>query len=526
MYLTKGAFLKAIKSGKVSVADIQKSKIYQRWLKNDNKLLGEAIKSDGRLLQFGSDSARKNKEIVLNALNHQKKHAFGILPEDVVFSFVDESLLEDDEVLIAGVKSCGERLNIKKPFNEAMLNVVGNRINKQAPHKLKEEKVMLDLIEVNEDAILMADDILKYDDKFLKQAVVKNAAVVKTLSEETKENPELMIDLIKCNSGAIKFVSPELYDDPDFMLQVYDSGTGMISVGRFASENLHSSKYFLTELAKKGACLADFISDEVFNKELVIDLIKENPKSIFHSGAIERLKNLIYDEDVITEFAQKDSLRLKQFFDIISSPDTYKVDGVDYRPDFYDTQVRTNKDIILAGMKDRYRFIGEADPVLLKDKSFMLEAINIDPRAAKFADPSLKQDVEFLKASIMALDAEEMQDGIKNAFNSTQSEEDMIAFVTSVEDAEIERLLTGIDNNDPNIDVQIELADKKLDLLKKIYNEELEIFKEQQRIKEEERKAEEARLAKEAQEMEEAKIAAEKIKQERIEKAEALRRFN
>ena len=166
-------------------------------LKEDRDFALEILKQNGsELFAFGLD-LKKDKEVVLTALNSKSSLAF-------TFFVIDEELQKDRDIVLVGVKRWGyilSKLDPKfKKDREVVLEAVkqdGKALEFADPILQKDKEIVLEAVKQNSEALLFAHPSLKNDKDIVEETIRKDLFTYKYASKELKEDNKFLNDVIK-----------------------------------------------------------------------------------------------------------------------------------------------------------------------------------------------------------------------------------------------------------------------------------------------------------------------------------------
>ncbi len=178
-------------------------------LKNDKDIVLEAVKQNGRALVFASDDLKINREVFLEAVKQDGR----------ALQFASDVLKADREVVLEAVKQTGWALQFTSATLKADRDVVLKAVKQGgfalqfASDDLKADRdVVLEAIKQN-GALAFASATLKADRDVVLKAVKQDGFALQFAYDDLKADREVVLEAVKQTKYALRFVSDDLKKD-------------------------------------------------------------------------------------------------------------------------------------------------------------------------------------------------------------------------------------------------------------------------------------------------------------------------
>jgi hypothetical protein len=215
-----------------------------------DKIFQKALALNGNTIRYCPDSYKKNRSIVISALNNLKNGRYGILgilpfemrcDKEVVLLAVKNnggdlsnavpSLQFDSEVVLSAVKQNGDSLKFAHGFIKDNIEIVTQAVKsenfqalKYASERLKNDREIVMLaIKSSADNFIYASESLKNDREIVKLAIERSEYNLKYASIILRKDFELCLMAVKYHYQAFEHVSEFLKNDLDFVLASLDT---------------------------------------------------------------------------------------------------------------------------------------------------------------------------------------------------------------------------------------------------------------------------------------------------------------
>lgn len=403
-------------------AALQYAKKYQ----DDPDIVYAAVKKFARALRFAGPETRKNKKIVLEAVNRD-----GRLCEEANSSFKT-----DREVALAAAKT--RPLQVFEWFDPVLQNdkeialtiLTQKAIPYEAPQFAKQilaktdlrndREVVLAAIRVNANLLKDTSTMMKNDPEIVRIAIKNNPELLEHASPKLQRDPEIVLLAVKMDGktlrfapmlnnnltivraavaqdgGALQYASDKARDDIETVLIAIRGYTNVFNdVGPIARKD----ERVLLELGRYRLDLAlpHYKEHSISDKELLIRIAVQKPSNLFEYAT----EALMTDRDLIREIINTQIVRLREALSLFGD------DKAPFESEAYDASL--TEVIPDELMKDRDYIISliKENPVVFKsltlyhnDPEIALVAIEQDPEAIIAVDPQLKNEEQFLREAI------------------------------------------------------------------------------------------------------------------------------
>ena len=427
----------------------EKIKLLQKWMNGNAKgcvpkFIDESLRADKEFIMAAIDNIkfdkfnmlkelspilRKDKELVINAINHE----LGYVPS------IDSSLLADKDVALALVAKCGNDLQHVseelKDDKEVVLTAVSTHSNAiaYASSRLKEDRELVlfalshPILHTSFMEIWAPKQLLTYfvapkfkDDKEVLLTAVDNGEILdfmdrinplyRSLPMEYKLDHDIALKALKANRIALKDIPQELFSNKEFVLKAIDnwmkyrtSADLSFLVDRINKSLLDDKDVAMKIVSHEGGMLRLLSSNMKNDKEVVLTAIKNHPGA--YGSANLRLK---MDEEVLLEAARRelstvsytklikenkeyyihlyiDAEKVKSDFKLgaalavgisningvkITMEDMMKNSGIDQMKDV-DKKIKVSEEFVVEMLKADHRIRGskKISPEVIEDKS-------------------------------------------------------------------------------------------------------------------------------------------------------------
>lgn len=313
--IEKNTSIKTIKVDSDKIKDI----ITKAKSSNFNKLveiLESKLDSKGNYPDFVFKSIKKEKQesatIDTNSINNIIERINN--NQKIDFKKLDEKFKDNKELVIK--------------FIESNPNLVGKNIIKNASDRLKDDEDVVSLAVINHaTGFQYASNRLKNDKNFVKETIKKIDSylknkykdvqnldpefikytenliilnILKNVSEELKNDKEILLSAISITPEAIKEAGKELKNNRDFILEAIKIDSFVLY---YVSSKFQNDKELVLEAVKQKSYVLVTASNKLKNdKEVVLEAVKQNGYAL--SYASEELKN---DREVVMEAIKNDS---------------------------------------------------------------------------------------------------------------------------------------------------------------------------------------------------------------------------
>lgn len=376
-------------------------------LKMDRDIVLNAVSRNGFVLCTVPDNFKNDKEIVLKAVNNYSS-AIGDASEelrndkDVVeaalsktmgaFIFVGDTIKDNKEIALKAVEYSptlleyvSDRLKNDKDIVEIALSKSMGVFSLTGETIRDNKEIALKAIEYNPMLLENVSERLRNDEEVVMSAISKNMVTLIYIGEKLKTNKEFISKAINLNEQVFKKIVPIL-DDKKFIMTIVSINGSLLS---------HASDEFKNDY--------DVVSCAIKNNHYAIYYASEKFKSDKH--AIERLlnDNIYFDLSSISPSFMDDKDIVKLLIE-----KKYHVG------EYLGNNLKGDKEIILSIISDGIEFhnysyaeqFKYASDELKNDKSFVKEAIKINPYIFGYISDNLKSDRDFIIELLNTCDSE------------------------------------------------------------------------------------------------------------------------
>jgi serine/threonine protein kinase len=408
-------------------------------LRNNLKIVLAAVKSDGLSLEYASEELRNNQDIVLNAVkksesslmfaseslkNDKKIVLTAIMKKGSMLKHASEDLRNDEETVLVAVKNDGNALefaseNLKN--NEKIISIAfENGVSlKIIPKKFQTREIVLFTVEDRK--LTSFDDLsdeFKEDKEIILKGLKQKCNDIQFLPKKLLNDKEIILKAIGYNSKNIKYASDELKNDVEFFKSVLNINIFLID---FASDKIKNNQEISKMVVKNGELL-EYLSKEMQNEpEIVFSAVKSN--IIAFQFASNELKN---DKDfvmrcfnhskfsfVFSPLSKDENFCLKLLGDSIqdfnfispslknSKPFLFKCLKIDFKMfNLFDQSIKDDKEFIKQSMEINLGILKFISSNYLDDKSFAMELVGINGNALEYLSNNLRNDFDIVKNAV------------------------------------------------------------------------------------------------------------------------------
>lgn len=274
---------------------------------NKNKVL-KAVKEDGLLLKYASETLRNDREVVIEAIKNN----------DWALEFASDELKKDFLICVMAClkKSNKNLMRFISPELKSNRNFILTLVLEDiaffsyCDKSLKADKqFILEVIKRGKNRSCCSYNIYNYINKNLrndKEIVfegIKNSVFsTYNIPLEFKDNKKLMIELIKIDSSILEYASVSLKNDPEVIITSIKK-EGMYL--KYASDRLKDNEKIVKLAIENNPFAIIYASDRLQrNKRLLLKAVKINGEVLSEFSA-EILNNVKIVDDKILEEAVK-----------------------------------------------------------------------------------------------------------------------------------------------------------------------------------------------------------------------------
>ena len=384
----------------------------------DRKLVLLALESSGYGLQYLDDNDRDNKELVLQVIGKNSnaiKYASPRLRSDA-----DVALALFQQVMHESQDEECEEEEYSEEHNMSKEDTVLDYIN---PSLFNNKAFVMELLEAIPLSLVYISDALK-NDKDIKALLLEQEGTEREEANEQnlsllgreealaklKETPWIFDRLNKNLQKEKEFASIVIKDSP-YMLREID-------------ETLQQDRDFIVALLKEDSFLLEYVDEKFKNdKDLVLPMVYKGATLIDYMGKkLKKNRKLMHEvfmktgkgfeylsvedrgDKALIEKALKCDDYLFEYVDEKLKDDKLYVLGLLKEHDIYENisdRLKKDREVVLASLKEGgYSRIDNVDRALLKDETFIEEAIKLSGYGFKYATKEQQQDRTLIKKAI------------------------------------------------------------------------------------------------------------------------------
>jgi hypothetical protein len=343
-------------------------------LKNNYKIMLQAITSNSLTLQFVSNKLQDNIDIVTEAVNKK----------GLTLKFASKNLQNNKAVVLKAVANNGVALefaskDLQNDKDVVLKAVINDGLALQfASKELQDDKDVVSQA-INNDAVSLkfASKNLQNDKDIVLPAIIKNGLVLQFASKDLQNNIECVINAVSNYGGSLEFASKKLKNDKNVV------STAVINIGialQFASKELQDdNEIVINAIGNYGGLALEFASERLKNnKKIVFQAFKcDNNQFILYFANKELfndikfvLKLLKYNSTILKIIKLPDIIYDNQKFicKIIKNSDNFK---------FASNRLKQNKKFIFYLLNKNYiNIIQYLDKKILDDDDIIQYIIN------------------------------------------------------------------------------------------------------------------------------------------------------
>ena len=225
--------------------------------KSDSKLMFMAVASNGYALCMANENLRKNKELVLAAIN-AKKHSSEVL------RCADKSFRKDKEVVLAFIKK-----NPSKAYH-------------WLDSSLKKDKhIVLEILKRAGYVLHSVDKVFKKDKEMVLVALKQSGYALEYVDKSLKNDREVVTTALKTNGGALRYATDAQKADKEFVLIAVKHDDEYYDALKYADIALTDDKEIaLAAVEHNGLALRHVSMRLKHDKKVIMKAIKQNKHAI------------------------------------------------------------------------------------------------------------------------------------------------------------------------------------------------------------------------------------------------------
>jgi len=180
-------------------------------LKNDKRIVLQALEQDSSCLRYASDNLRNDKQLVLQNLQ--------------AFRYVSNELKNDREIVWKAVNqnymalhyASDELKNDREIVLEA-INQSGMAISYASDELQRDKEIVLKAVRQQPRALKYLPNEMKQDKEIVLEAVIRDGWALADAAIEMKSDKEVVLAAVRQNGFALNYASDELRNDRDIVL--------------------------------------------------------------------------------------------------------------------------------------------------------------------------------------------------------------------------------------------------------------------------------------------------------------------
>ncbi|EFC41540.1 predicted protein [Naegleria gruberi] len=340
---------------------------------SDRDFMMQAVKMSGHHLSFASDTLKKDRELVLEAVK-----------SDGNAIFLDHCFGLDREIVFTALKS--KYLVTIDFFNNVWFNdrefveyavKYKARVLKKALFFVDDKQIVLDAVRKNGMDLRYASEDLRNDRLVVMTAVIDDGAAIQ-FAPQFQADKEMALIAVKTSPLALSYLHFSMKADKDVALAAVSHYGQSI---QYVSQSLRTNREIILKAVKNNLSALTFC-DCHFDKETVCDILQriklsEAPIGIYPTFCIQLRKHMDSDRNFTLRAVNTLGESLK------------------YAP----KSQRQDREIVLAAIRNQSTTLGFAEEPLQKDPEIGLEAINSHDKFF-FIHRNLLSDRDFLMKAL------------------------------------------------------------------------------------------------------------------------------
>jgi CxxC motif-containing protein len=288
-------------------------------LKTDREVALKTVENCGNLYYSVREHFPLDKEIILTAIKGNSD-SFDYIPNEYkndrdftikaikinprILKYIPDSFVEDKEIVLSSITGLAE----EKFQVEGIYLYIGKTL-------LSNKEFGNEATKLDGRILRFLSDELKNDKEIISLATDSYIYAIEYASEELRNNKEIMLRVVKQDGRLLKYASDELKNDKEVVSEALDTHCLALE---YASEIIRNDKEVVLSTVSCVGAVLEYASDELKNnKEIVLAAVKNAPYSIKYASP--QIKSLCNDNDpvkvlesaILTEKLHK-SMNLKQ----------------------------------------------------------------------------------------------------------------------------------------------------------------------------------------------------------------------
>ena len=265
----KELILEFIKDGKPTILQYASPR-----LQDDKEVVMAAIERVGSPIQYASKRLKNDKELISKAFENSLND----------FSYISKDQ-ENTEILIAAIKRFGTVAPeiVSSEFGEFIdptFTQYETFMSNLTENARDNKEIMLAAINENGSAFKYASERMRSDKELLNLALERYSYdfPLEYASLELKNDKEIILKAINKDSENIKFASPEIRNDPEVVMKSIKSNGSNF---KYISDELKNNKDFILSALLENTNIYSYIPESqkentTSSKDLILKVLKEN----------------------------------------------------------------------------------------------------------------------------------------------------------------------------------------------------------------------------------------------------------
>ncbi len=400
-------------------------------LQNDKDTVRLAVESNFHSLQFASKKLQHDEELqCLQLQKRQLEQPFPCLLKDTTESmkdsknfvmemisaqtqnlqFASDRLKGDKDVVLAAVKKDGHSIvyanDCLKNDKHIVFSALGNSPNafKLLPQHVKNDKeVVLFTLETNHWLFAELSEEMKNDKEVVFCALKMDSNLFVELSEKMKRDKEVVLFALKMDCKLFSALPKEMKDDKEVVLFAF--GLDHEVFYSFSNE-IRNNKEVMVKILSINGLLLQYVSKELRNDfDVVMTAIKQNIKAKEYIGS-----SLLDNESLYLTLIELDEETVAQpipdhFEDnelVINVYRDYALQLVSKKGHMLkkvDSRFHRDTEFMEAAVAQNPMMLAMVSATLREDVHIVLEAVNKNGYAIRFASKDLQNSDEIIEAA-------------------------------------------------------------------------------------------------------------------------------
>jgi uncharacterized protein (TIGR02145 family) len=312
----------------------------------------EAVKKDGRALQYAGEALKNDREIVLEAVKQNGE----------ALRYAGEDLKNDREIVLEAVKqhrwalqyAGAELKNDRDIVLEAVKFTFGIAFQDAGAEFKNDREIVLEAVKQEGSALEYAGAEFKNDREIVLEAVKQHGMALEYASEALKNDRDIVLEAVKFNGYALKNAGEALKNDREIVLEAFN-------------HSKEALKYAGKEFQNDQDIIKIF---NIENREIVLEAVKKDGRALKYAS-----DKFIIDREIVLEAVKQNGSALK----------------------YAGAEFKNDREFVLEAVKQSGIALQYAGEALKNDREIVLEAVKQDGRALQFAAKVLRKDTDIIR---------------------------------------------------------------------------------------------------------------------------------